>query len=344
MIKFLVTCIIAIMSFKTLATSTTILIYHHVSSDTPPSTSISIEQFRAHMKLLKEEYQVIGIPEMVHKLRNNEPLPDKSVAITFDDGFRNILENAHPILKTHGFPYSIFVNTVDIGVGGKMTWDELRSLQDDGVTIANHFYDHRHLLDTRQFKSKKDWLKETATLLLKAEEELEKELGTSHKYLAYPYGEFNQQIQSILNEHNFIGFAQHSGAVGVYTDLTAIPRFPAAGIYAGLNSLKVKLSSLNMPVISISDQPLNYIKQTQASYSMEIVTEDLRPSQFQCFYNNKNVPLKWQDNKVHIAIKETLSAGRHRVNCTVPSIKKPGRFYWHSQPWFVANADGSWLE
>ncbi|XOV80125.1 MAG: polysaccharide deacetylase family protein [Aestuariibacter sp.] len=344
MLRIVVFCCCTLLSFFTVGQSATILIYHHVSSDTPPSTSISVAQFETHMALLAQEYHVISLTKLVSLLRNKQPIPDKSVVITFDDGFRNILQNAHPVLDKHGFPYTIFVNPVDVGQGGKMDWQELKYLQENNVTIANHFYDHRHLLDKREYANDEAWIADVRQLLLKAEDELQQHLGTSHKLLAYPYGEFNAKIQGVLQTEGFLGFAQHSGAVGSFTDLTAIPRFPAAGIYAGLNSLKVKLSSLNMPVLQLSEQPLDYIGKHQASYKMKLQTDDLSQTQLQCFYQGDSVPLSWQDDWVTISLSKTLTPGRHRVNCTAPSKSKRGRFYWHSQPWFIANQDGSWLE
>lgn len=344
MYKVILLLVTTVFSFFSFGHSATILLYHHVSSDTPPSTSISTAKFTDHMTLLDKEFNVISLPKLVSLLQQRLPVPDKSVVITFDDGFRNIQKNAHPVLKKFGFPYTIFINPVDVGQGDKLSWDELKALQDEQVTIANHFYDHRHLLDKRAYETESQWQEDIRTLMLKAEDELKRHLGTSHRLLAFPYGEFNKEVQAVLQQEGFLGFAQHSGAVGAYTDLYAIPRFPAAGIYAGLNSLKVKLSSLNMPVVAGSEQPLNYTGSHNASYSLTLDTSDLRPSQFQCFYQGEPLPLSWQDDTVFVNIGPKLTPGRHRVNCTVPSKSMPGRYYWHSQPWFIATKDGGWLE
>jgi poly-beta-1,6-N-acetyl-D-glucosamine N-deacetylase len=344
MLKTMLFCCCAFLSFYSDAHSATILVYHHVSSDTPPSTSISVEKFKRHMALLEDEYQVISLPALLAMLHNKQPIPDKSVVITFDDGFRNILQNAHPVLQQHNFPYTVFINPVDVGQGDKMDWQELQHLQKNNATIANHFYDHRHLLDKRQYDSDEAWLNDIRRLLLKAESLLQQHLGTSHKLLAYPYGEFNSDVQSVLQKEGFTGFAQHSGAVGAFTDLTAIPRFPAAGVYAGLNSLQVKLSSLNMPVLDMSSQPLDYIGSHQAAYKLKLATEDLNPNQLQCFYQGNNVPVVWREQWLHVDLARSLTPGRHRINCTAPSKSLKGRFYWHSQPWFIAQPDGNWLE
>lgn len=341
--RFALVCC-AFISISGWANNATILLYHHVSSDTPPSTSISVQRFREHMQLLRDDYHVISISKLVNHLKSKTPLPENSVVITFDDGFRNILQNADPILQEFEFPYAIFINTVDVGMGDKMDWQELRSLQGRNVTIANHFYDHRHMLDRRAYPLESEWLEETRALLNKTEAELEANLGTSHKLFAYPYGEFDKSLQQMLEEEGYIAFAQHSGAVGNYTDFTAIPRFPAAGIYAGLNSLKVKLSSLNMPVLETSQQAYKYLGKHKPEYRLKIASLDLRPTQLQCFYEGNPIDVEWHNDWAHINVDKTLSPGRHRVNCTAPSISQPGRYYWHSQPWFIANEDGSWLE
>jgi len=87
-----------------------ILMYHHVSEQTPPSTSISIKNFTQHMQYLSEHHHVMALEVMLESIRNKRHIPDNAVAITFDDGFANIAQNAHPILKSFKFPHTIIIN------------------------------------------------------------------------------------------------------------------------------------------------------------------------------------------------------------------------------------------
>ncbi len=343
LISLLVIAYFLLLPAKLSANSATILIYHHVSDKTPPSTSISPEKFAEHMQFLSQNHTVIALPELVAILQAGDPLPDKAVAITFDDGFRNILENGDPILQQYQFPYTIFINPFDVGEGSKMTWEELANLGKRNVTIANHFWDHRHMLDMRGFDDEAAWLEETKALIIKAESSIEKHLGQNHQFIAYPFGEYDLRLQKLLRELGYVGFAQHSGAVGAYTDWTAVPRFPAAGIYSNLRTLRTKLASLNMPILDNSQQKVAFWqKPEEISFRIRLKQDDLRLSQVGCFYQGNPMPVEVEGDSFQVSVTESLKLGRSRVNCTAPSKSKPGRFYWHSQPWFIARPDGSW--
>lgn len=320
----------------------TILVYHHVSKKTPPSTSISPQKFEEHLQHLKENHNVISLDRLINHLQEGSAIPDKSVAITFDDGFTNILHNAHPLLRQFNFPYTIFVNPSEVGSGkSHLSWAQLKTMSQQNVLIANHYWDHRHLLDNAKDS---DWLEITRQHILDAEKAIKTNIGNSPGFIAYPFGEYNLELTMLLKKMGIIGFAQHSGGVSHYTNLVEIPRFPAAGIYANINSLKVKLNSLGMPVLHNSIKDPAWYKAPKVEYSLTLNTVDFSATQFNCFFNGERADVKWQQDKVTVSSHQTLTPGRSRVNCTVPSLSKPGRYYWHSQPWFVANESGKWLD
>jgi len=104
-----------------------ILQYHHVSTKTPASTSIAPEKFAEHLSHLYRHYTVVDLFDAIKALRAGNSLPDKAVAITFDDGFDNILLNAHPLLRKYNFPYTIFINPQRIDRDrNQLTWDEVK--------------------------------------------------------------------------------------------------------------------------------------------------------------------------------------------------------------------------
>lgn len=322
-----------------------ILMYHHVSTDTPPSTSISPGNFAEHMAYLAKNHTVISLQRLMQSVSAEatakQKLPDNAVVITFDDGYDNIALNAHPIIKQYGFPYTIFINPDLIGVQPRqLSWQQVRQLQSEGVSFANHSSVHNHLLTG---SDQPKWLENTLADISKAEKRLKKETGQSLKYVAYPYGEFNYQLKTALREKGYIGFGQHSGAVSTTSDFGALPRFPAAGIYANLNTLKVKLNSLAMPVIEISnEQPQLSFDDRQPEQILTLDLSDMLKQQVSCFYKGDSMTLAWQENRADITVPEVLPVGRSRVNCTAPSISKKGRFYWFSQPWFVPTESGNW--
>ncbi|GAB3014466.1 polysaccharide deacetylase family protein [Bowmanella dokdonensis] len=322
-----------------------ILQYHHVSTDTPAVTSLSPERFAEHMQYIADHHQVVPLPELIEKVKSGQALPEKAVAITFDDGFENILQNAHPILKKHGFNYTIFINPALIGTEAhQLTWEQVKQMQEEGVWFANHTNHHQHLL-TRGDMNKEQWLAHLKTEIQTAEAMLEDKLGYSLKYLAYPFGEFNRDLQQLVRELGYTGFGQQSGAVAPYSDMTALPRFPAAGIYANLNSLKVKLASLAMPSLYEPLDPELSRDSLQPQWTTKIDTSDIRPKQLACYFRGDPLDIIWETPDVFsLTLPQPLTAGRARVNCTAPSIRDQSRYYWHSQPFFVPTAEGKWLD
>ena len=321
-----------------------ILLYHHVSSSTPASTSISPEAFKSHMEYLDAHHTVVSLQDVVSAIQHNTTLPENAVAITFDDGYANILDNAHPILADLGFPYTVFINPDEIGVGPKqLTWEQVIAMHNDGVVFANHTLDHLHMLNGEQAMGERAWLEKVWQNVESAEKKIEDKLDISLKYLAYPFGEYNTALANKLKAEGYIGFGQHSGAVGPSSDMQALPRFPAAGPYANLATLKTKLNSLAMPVTQSSHKdPRITARNLSSPISLTIDSDDVRLTQVNCFFGGDPIETSLEENVLTFTLDETLPIGRSRVNCTAPSNAQSGRYYWYSTPFFVADENGNY--
>ena len=321
-----------------------ILLYHHVSSSTPASTSISPETFKSHMEYLDAHHTVVSLQDVVSAIQHNTTLPENAVAITFDDGYANILDNAHPILADLGFPYTVFINPDEIGVGPKqLTWEQVIAMHNDGVVFANHTLDHLHMLNGEQAMGERAWLEKVWQNVESAEKKIEDKLDISLKYLAYPFGEYNTALANKLKAEGYIGFGQHSGAVGPSSDMQALPRFPAAGPYANLATLKTKLNSLAMPVTQSSHKdPRMTTRNLSSPISLTIDSDDVRLTQVNCFFGGDPIETSLEENVLTFTLDETLPIGRSRVNCTAPSNAQSGRYYWYSTPFFVADENGNY--
>ncbi len=328
----------------TTAPNAAILLYHHVSSSTPASTSISPETFKSHMEYLDAHHTVVSLQDVVSAIQHNTALPEKAVAITFDDGYANILENAHPILAKFGFPYTVFINPDEIGVGPQqLTWEQVIAMHNDGVVFANHTLDHLHMLNEEQVMGEHAWLEKVWQNVESAEKKIEDKLDTSLKYLAYPFGEYNAALANKLRTEGYIGFGQHSGAVGPSSDMQALPRFPAAGPYANLTTLKTKLNSLAMPVTySTHDDPRMMTRMLSSPVRLTVKSDDVRLSQVNCFFGGSPIETSIEGKVLSFNLNDTLPVGRSRVNCTAPSNTQTGRYYWYSTPFFVADEKGNY--
>ncbi len=324
--------------------SAVVLLYHHVSEDTPASTSVTPEQFKTHMTWLAENYKVMPLQDITEALKNKQTLPENAVAVTFDDGYRNILENGHPVMQSLKLPYTVFINPDEIGrLKNQLSWDDVKAMHKDGVDFANHTLDHLHMLDRHQDESKEAWLERVWQNVEEAEKKLTAQTGESLKYLAYPFGEYNKTLADKLAKEGYTGFGQHSGGISSYSDFTALPRFPAAGRFANMAPLKVKIASLGMPVTHNDiNNPERTARVIDETLSFTTNSDDVGLPRAACYYQGESLPVNINGKTLSYTLNTVLPVGRSRINCTAPSNSQNGRYYWFSQPFFISGEDGTY--
>ena len=111
--------------------SALVLMYHRViaTSHDPYGLAIRPEVFDAQIKTLAEGYRVITAAELCGLIAHRRRIPPRSVVVTFDDGYHDLLSNVNPILERNGVPATAFVSTSEIGSSSERWWDELAYLE-----------------------------------------------------------------------------------------------------------------------------------------------------------------------------------------------------------------------
>ena len=166
-----------------------ILVYHSVAPHHPGQTPAQIQldvdttSFQEQMNYLAEHnYRVISLEKLVDALKNNAPLPERAVVITFDDGWVSQYRHAFPVLRQHGFKATFFIYTKPIGRDDSlyMNWDQVLELRDAGMTIGSHSRTHPQLttVDASMLRNEVE----------DSRNELQQRLGTAPDLFAYPYG------------------------------------------------------------------------------------------------------------------------------------------------------------
>lgn len=136
-----------------------ILMYHSISSSSYPEkhpyfqTHTPPDIFRAQMETLKKQkFKVLSLRRAVNIIFSSEKPIEKVVVITFDDGYRDFLECAYPILADYGFTATVFVPTAFVGQSSErllnkicLSWDELAELSQNGMEIGSHTITHPKL-------------------------------------------------------------------------------------------------------------------------------------------------------------------------------------------------------
>lgn len=186
-----------------------ILCYHSID-DSGSFVSTSEKLFRRQMDYLTARgYRTMRLADLCDDMRLGNPLPERAVVLTFDDGIRNNLTVAAPVLKEHGFNATIFVVTDCVGQTTRWaktvplpefdlaSWDELGRLQDSGWDIQAHTATHPDLTAL--------CLEAIRDEIGQSKIEIESRLGRPVTLFAYPYGGFQPTMWPMLETLGFTG-------------------------------------------------------------------------------------------------------------------------------------------
>ena len=170
-----------------------IILYHSIAFDNRfMEINVKPDLFERQLIYLQDNsYDIISLEEFYEYYSEKKPLKKKSVVITFDDGFKNIYENAYPILKKIGMKAGLFLpcnfmNRNDLSLWSKnrcflapLTWDEVNAMK-DVFDIGSHSITHRNLTlftDAQLEKEVKD-----------SKRIINEKTGSTVDFFAYPYG------------------------------------------------------------------------------------------------------------------------------------------------------------
>jgi len=182
-----------------------VLVYHQIAEKSTNKMTVSRESFEAQMSLLKEKgYRVVTLDQLFEFVEFRGQLPEKSLVITIDDGWRSVYDIAFPILKKYGYPATLFVYTQLINGGTKtLSWDQLREMTAQGLDVQCHTLTHRNLALPQGRETAEEYFEAIRREIDDAARLIEQNLGRRPKYLAYPYGDTNGLAISLLRKHGY---------------------------------------------------------------------------------------------------------------------------------------------
>ena len=207
-----------------------VILYHYVRNIAPQpdhlgwNLSISPTIFQQQMEYLKKENYTTITPHDLHEyLKYGHPLPNKPILLTFDDGYLDFFEEVLPVLKDYNLNATNFVVTNFIGHKNYMDWYHLRYLlTTDHVFLGAHTQNHKKLTQLNPEKLEQEIAVNKMTL--------EEWLGTAIDYLAYPYGNYNDEVLSIVKKHKFkAAFTTEPSNIHKTSELLKLPRIKIGG-------------------------------------------------------------------------------------------------------------------
>lgn len=179
-----------------------VLAYHGVVSDEEKETiykddiyTISVSMFEKHIKYLYDNgFTTYSMDEVYSYINGALEISEKSVVLTFDDGYKNFNDVVKPILEKYHFKGTCFV------IGKHLTDDKEKFLKTEDVVKTENveYYSHSHNLHR---KSKEGINRKIIQEL--TDEELLADFNTNSiddTYFAFPYGRRVNGIDEVLNE------------------------------------------------------------------------------------------------------------------------------------------------
>jgi peptidoglycan/xylan/chitin deacetylase (PgdA/CDA1 family) len=190
-----------------------VLMYHRVGrlpyQPTPTSTKLTVQPavFKAQMEwLARHGFHAITVAQLYAALERRKPLPSRPVLITFDDGYRDVLHYAAPVLRRLGMPAVAFIITDRVSGPDPsfLTWPQLRDLERDGFTIGSHTVHHLPLPSLPAAQVLAELTQSRATL--------ERHLGTAVAWFAYPDGAENASVVQLVRKAGYrLAFTTQTG-------------------------------------------------------------------------------------------------------------------------------------
>lgn len=226
-----------------------VLLYHMITRPgrhCDPSMAVSQTRFDRQLAYLdRAGYVCISLSRLVAYVRDGQPVPPRSFAITFDDGFLDTYRLARPVLRRHRMTATVFL--VSDLIGGLSEWmraepsgpqllmaaDMILRMQADGIDFASHGCTHAHLANLSP-----DQLTEE---LVRSRRDLSDLLGREVTTLGYPYGQFDAHVRAAADAAGYTAAVSViAGGNHTATDPLAIRRTVVTGTDEG-PSLLIKM-------------------------------------------------------------------------------------------------------
>jgi peptidoglycan/xylan/chitin deacetylase (PgdA/CDA1 family) len=177
--------------------------------------TVTPELFEGHLKYFRDNgYQVVLVGELIEYFKTGKPLPEKAVAITFDDGYLEHYDNAFPLLKKYGVKATFFIPTGWVGTstrGDMMSWAQIKQMSDAGMAIGSHAITHPNLQNISDEDLKRE--------LEGSKKMIEEKIGISCDLLAYPGGNHDARVIEA------VASAGYEGALSVYKIIAQAPKY-----------------------------------------------------------------------------------------------------------------------
>ena len=208
-----------------------VLYYHSVSPNADNEVTITPEMLEKQLTYINDNnYTTITMKELYDYLKNNKPIPEKSIVITFDDGYMNNYTEAFPILKALNMKATIFCVGNSLDGSYYLSHEAIKEMSDYGIDIESNTVNHVHL-DTLSYD-------EQLLEMKKSKEILENITGKEVSSIAYPFGDYNTDTVKAAKQAGYsLGFTTNLGLSDRSDDIFELDRIYISSNY-DMNTFK----------------------------------------------------------------------------------------------------------
>ncbi len=175
------------------------IVYYHRIDEEQHRSCVAPSAFAEQMRLLRTEgFRVLPLAAVSEHLAAGRSFPERSVAVTFDDGFADNHRNALPVLVREGIPATVFLATGYVGTDElpvvrdrrglrPLDWAQVEEMSREGVEMGAHTVTHPELPGL----SDEDLRRE----IRGSKEAIEQRLGRPVSSFCYPRGRFDDRVE-----------------------------------------------------------------------------------------------------------------------------------------------------
>jgi len=212
-----------------------VLGYHDLSEKEPETAMrMHTSKFRKQMAVLRQlGLTVISLDDFLAWKRGAKSIPEKSVLLTFDDGWKSVYTDALPILKEFGYPFTLYIYKNYIDGGGKaLTTGMINEMLHEGASLGSHSVSHPYpsVIKAHRKKGEHDFDAFLRKEMGESKRFIEEKFSTKVTTYAYPGGFVTEEMLPIADEFGYTSlFTVIPGKVKRSTPDHHLPRYMIFG-------------------------------------------------------------------------------------------------------------------
>ena len=183
------------------------ILYYHRVEDEAHRSCVRPAAFAAQMAHLRAEgYRILPLSAVQAHIEEHRPFPERTIVVTFDDGFADNYHNAFPVLQKEGVPMTLFLTADYIGREelpvlrdrrgvAPLSWEQVEEMSRHGIDIGAHTLTHPELTEVDDARLEKE--------VAGSRRAIAERLGRDIRLFCYPRGRFDERVKQAVRDAGY---------------------------------------------------------------------------------------------------------------------------------------------